>query len=78
MNRNIKALIAGAVAVAGFCTMRTLLGKRPPGLMKAAETAPAADEKELHHSMEPVEAASEDSFPASDPPGWTGTTGSIV
>jgi uncharacterized membrane protein len=38
---------------------------------------PVAGEKELSHSMEPVEAASEDSFPASDAPAWTGTTGPI-
>jgi hypothetical protein len=32
-------------------------------------------EENVPHSMEEVEAASEDSFPASDPPAWTGTTG---
>jgi uncharacterized membrane protein len=30
---------------------------------------------EVPHSTEPVEAASEDSFPASDAPAWTGTAG---
>jgi hypothetical protein len=28
----------------------------------------------LSHSTEPVQVASEDSFPASDAPAWTGTT----
>jgi len=45
-------------------------------LMEAGEIATATDERKWPHSMEPVEAASEDSFPASDPPAWTGTTGS--
>ncbi len=66
----------------------TLLGERPAGLleealrklkqlMEAGEIPVAADPKQIAHSMEPVEAASEDSFPASDAPAWTGTTGSI-
>jgi len=45
--------------------------------METGEIA-TADETKFSHSMEPVEAASEDSFPASDPPAWTGTTGPIV
>jgi len=45
--------------------------------METGETPTAEDEKKWPHSMEPVEAASEDSFPASDAPSWTGTTGPI-
>jgi len=66
----------------------TLLGEKPAGqveealrklkqLMETGETPTAEDEKKWPHSMEPVEAASEDSFPASDAPAWTGTTGPI-
>jgi uncharacterized membrane protein len=74
---------AGKIGVA----LATVLGERPEGLIEEAlrkfkqlmETGEipkaASEEEELPHSMEPVEAASEDSFPASDPPAWTGTTG---
>lgn len=66
----------------------TLLGEKPAGqveealrklkqLMETGEIPTAEDEKKWPHSMEPVEAASEDSFPASDAPAWTGTTGPI-
>jgi len=64
----------------------TLLGEKPASqvegalrkfkqLMETGEIPIAADERRLPHSEEPVEAASEDSFPASDAPAWTGTTG---
>jgi len=64
----------------------TLLGEKPASqveralrkfkqLMETGEIPVASDERRLPHSEEPVEAASEDSFPASDAPAWTGTTG---
>jgi len=76
---------AGKVGAA----VATLLGEKPASqieealqkfkqLMEAGEIPTAVDEKKLPHSMEPVETVSEDSFPASDPPAWTGTTGPIV
>src|SRR5437016_3033552 len=66
----------------------TVLGEKPSSqieealrkfkqLMEAGEIATATEERKLPHSMEPVEAASEDSFPASDAPAWTGTTGPV-
>ena len=68
--------------------LATLLGEKPENLveealrkfkqlMEAGEIATATEEKKLPHSEEPVEAASEDSFPASDAPAWTGTTGPV-
>jgi len=73
---------AGKVGAA----ISTMLGEKPTSqieealrklkqLMEACEIAKAVHEKELPHSTETVEAASEDSFPASDAPAWTGTTG---
>jgi len=66
--------------------LSTVLGEKPSSLieealrkfkqlMEAGEVATASEEKQIPHSTEPVEAASEDSFPASDAPSWTGTTG---
>jgi uncharacterized membrane protein len=75
---------AGKVGAA----LSTLLGEKPSSLieealrrfkqvMETGEIPVAMDERRLPHSEEPVEAASEDSFPASDAPAWTGTTGPI-
>jgi len=67
--------------------LSTVLGKRPASqlegalrkfkqVMEAGEIATTTrEEKKQRPSTEPVEVASEDSFPASDAPAWTGTTG---
>jgi uncharacterized membrane protein len=68
--------------------LATLLGEKPASqveealrkfkqIVEAGEIATTTEEQKLPHSMEPVEAASEDSFPASDAPAWTGTTGPV-
>jgi hypothetical protein len=68
--------------------LSTLFGERPASqvqealrkfkqLMETGEIPRSTDEKKVSHAMEPVELASEDSFPASDAPAWTGTTGPI-
>ena len=64
--------------------LATLFGEKPgtlieealqrfKQLMEAGEIGAA--QKDLTHLLERVETASEDSFPASDAPAWTGTTG---
>jgi hypothetical protein len=68
MNLTTKLLLLGAGTAAGFFGVwRVAVRKRSQGK--------AEDEKNPSYSEEPVEAASADSFPASDPPSWTGTTG---
>jgi uncharacterized membrane protein len=68
--------------------LSTLMGEKPASqvqealrklkqLMEAGEIPKVREEKQTADSMEPVEVASEDSFPASDAPAWTGTTGPI-
>jgi uncharacterized membrane protein len=68
--------------------LATLFGEKPTTQIEEAlrkfkqvvetgEIATTTGEPKLSHSTEPVEAASEDSFPASDAPAWTGTTGPV-
>jgi len=75
---------AGKVGAA----LSTVFGEKPASqiqealrkfkqLMEAGEIPMTSDERKVSHAMEPVEVASEDSFPASDAPAWTGTTGPI-
>jgi len=74
MNRKLQGVLAGAAALAGICIASRALGGRHRAKVDD-DVSSAASEKGLPHSMETVQAASEDSFPASDPPAWTGTTG---
>jgi uncharacterized membrane protein len=66
--------------------LSTLIARKPSGLvekalrrfkqlMEAANVRTVGEKRKVR--MGSVEIASEDSFPASDPPAWTGTTGPI-
>src|SRR5215510_10152463 len=66
--------------------LSTILGEKPSSqieealrkfkqLMEAGEVATTTEEGKRAPSTETVDTASEDSFPASDAPSWTGTTG---
>ena len=66
--------------------LATVLGEKPEGQIEEAlrkfkqviETGEIAmTEQTKPKTKEPVEAASEESFPASDAPAWTGTTGPV-
>jgi uncharacterized membrane protein len=56
--------------------LATALGEKPEGLIEQAlrRFKQLMEAGEIS-TIEPVEIASEDSFPASDPPAWTGTIG---
>ena len=68
--------------------LATLLGEKPETqveealrkfkqLVETGEIATTSEEEKRFRAMEAVEEASEDSFPASDAPAWTGTTGPV-
>ena len=66
MNRRLQRILAGGAALAGIYFISRVLGGKVRNIVPD-DISSAADEKRLPHSMETVEAASEDSFPASDP-----------
>ena len=67
MDRRVAALALGA-GVAAYVTWRLIRA------WKAGEF----DQEQFHEEFDPVELASDDSFPASDPPSHTVTTGPLA
>ena len=67
MNRRLAALALGA-GVAAFVTWRLVRAWRAGELSFGRS----------HDEIDPVELASDDSFPASDPPSQTVTTGPLA
>ncbi len=77
MHRKAIGIAAAGAAVGLYVLLRGLGKKRTQTLrlMEAEEIARVTQGKPTRSAQEPVETASEDSFPASDAPAWTGTTG---
>ena len=82
LNDEERDILAGKFGA----VLSAILGEKPSSqieealrkfkqLMEAGEIATTTQEGKRAHSTETVDTASEDSFPASDAPSWTGTTG---
>jgi hypothetical protein len=83
----LGAAVAGAALLCPALTMPLVLGclaalsyaalnfERSPNIVPETPPAPDPDKSRARRRMSDVTSASEDSFPASDPPSWTPVSG---